>query len=359
MNISTIVKFAITSLVVINITACGENPQPTENDANQELAEEQRKVTVSVVKEIDFDENIVSNGKVKPMRYADIYWETSGEIAEVRVKNGDHIGSGALIARIDTFELSRNILSIKTDMEKSLLSFNDILIGQGYDPNSNDIPKNQKDIAEIKSGYRQAKIQYELQLQKLKKASVKAPFDGVVANLDAQANNRTNTGKPLCRVIDMNNMTVEFTIIESELPQVSKGASVRIEAYSAPGQYAQGTITDINPVVEANGTIVVHAAINSRESTFFEGMNVRVWINKNAGRHIAVPKNAVVMRSGKSVVFSVENGIAKWNYVETGVENAEFIAIKEGIKAGDTIVVDGATDLAHNASLIISKTTDY
>ncbi len=359
MKFPTVTRLTLATCVAINILACSENQQPTEEEANQVLAEEQRSVTVAVVKEINFNENIVSNGKVKPMRYADLYWETSGEIAEVCVKNGDYVRSGALIARIDTFELSRNVLSIKTDMEKSRLSLHDILIGQGFDPNSDDIPQNQREIAEIKSGYRQAKIQYELQAEKLRKASIKAPFEGVVANLDAHVNNRTNTGKPLCRVIDMNNMTVEFTIIESELPQVSKGASVRIEAFSAPGEYAQGTITDINPVVEANGTIVVHAAINSRESTFFEGMNVRVWINKNAGRHIAVPKNAVVMRSGKPVVFSVDKGIAKWNYVETTVENADLIAIKEGINIGDTIVVDGATDLAHNAPVIIATTTDY
>lgn len=44
-----------------------------------------------------------------------------------------------------------------------------------------------------------------------------------------------------------------------------------------------------------------------------------------------VPKTAVVLRGGRSVVFTYEAGLAKWNYVTTGLDNGWKIEIVEEI----------------------------
>ena len=91
----------------------------------------------------------------------------------------------------------------------------------------------------------------------------------------------------------------------------------------------------------------------------FSGMNVRVSVRRSLGQQLVIPKTAVVLRSGKQVVFTLQEGKAMWNYVHTGLENAtEYVVsdksqkgIEEGLLEGDTIIVTGNLNLAHEAAV--------
>ena len=82
-------------------------------------------------------------------------------------------------------------------------------------------------------------------------------------------------------------------------------------------------------------------------------MNVRVSIYRSLGKQLVVPKTAVVLRSGKKVVFTLSSGKAVWNYVQTGLENATHCTILEGLKEGDTVIVSGNINLAHEAPVTV------
>ena len=90
-------------------------------------------------------------------------------------------------------------------------------------------------------------------------------------------------------------------------------------------------------------------------------MNVRVSVKRSLGQQLVIPKTAVVLRSGKQVVFTLQEGKAMWNYVHTGLENAtEYVVsdksqkgIEEGLSEGDTVIVTGNLNLAHEAEVNI------
>lgn len=68
-----------------------------------------------------------------------------------------------------------------------------------------------------------------------------------------------------------------------------------------------------------------------------------------------VPKKAVVLRSGRQVVFTWEDGKALWNYVTTGAENFDSYVIEEGLRPGQIIIVDGNEDLAHESPVVVVR----
>ena len=79
-------------------------------------------------------------------------------------------------------------------------------------------------------------------------------------------------------------------------------------------------------------------------------MNVRASAFRSVGKQWVVPKTAVVLRTGKQVVFTVVDGKAVWNYVQTGLENAtEYTVTGETLKEGDLIIVTGNINLAHES----------
>ena len=212
-------------------------------------------------------------------------------------------------------------------------------------------------IAKVKSGYDQSKSQYELAKREMEHATLTAPFDGVVANLFSKTFNPANTSEVFCTILDTRGMEAEFTVLENELAFIKKGDKVTVLPY-AGGSSFEGSVSEINPLVDANGMVKVKADVNG-EGKLFSGMNVRVSVRRNLGEQLVIPKTAVVLRSGKQVVFTLKDGKSMWNYVNTGLENAtEYIVsdksrkdVEDGLLEGDTVIVTGNLNLAHEAEV--------
>ena len=117
---------------------------------------------------------------------------------------------------------------------------------------------------------------------------------------------------------------------------------------------AEGRITEINPLVDENGMVQVKAAVTDK-GKLFEGMNVRVSIHRSLGKQLVVPKEAVVLRSGKQVVFVLDSTKTKayWTYVHTSLENADSYTIADGLKEDDIVITSGNINLAHEAPVTI------
>ena len=118
--------------------------------------------------------------------------------------------------------------------------------------------------------------------------------------------------------------------------------------FAASEVKANGRITEINPWVDEHGMVQVKAAVEGTDR-LFGGMNVQVSVHRSLGKQLVVPKEAVVLRSGKQVVFTLVDNKANWVYVHTGLENATSYTITDGLKAGDVVITSGNINLAHEA----------
>lgn len=304
-------------------------------------------VTVMKLERQAFHHELVSNGKVHAKEYADLYFPTAEAIAHVYVKNGDRVEKGQRLAELDKFKLDNAAKQAKDRLEQARLELKDVLIGQGYSPdNLNSIPPEVMELAKVKSGYDQSLSQYELAAEELKQAALTAPFGGLVANLFWKVHNKASVSEPFCRIINNRDMEVDFTVLESELPLIRAGDKVVVTPYSSSAEGQEGSICEINPLVDENSMVQVKARLNGN-SKLFDGMNVRVNVRRELEEKLTVPKSAVVLRSGKQVVFTLKEGKAMWNYVQTGLENMESYTIEDGLKEGDTVIVSGNLNLAH------------
>lgn len=343
-------------LAVVLLTACsgGKKEETAEAGVATVLPDDKNEVTVQILKREAFDHELVSNGKVVAGAMADLRFETAGVVAHIYVKNGDRVGKGRKLAELDKFRLKNKTAQAKEALEKAKLELQDVLIGQGYPvENKSEVPADIMKLARVKSGYDQALSSYELAEYEEEHATLTAPFDGVVANLFSKPFNEANLSEPFCSIIGTQGMDVDFTVLESELPLIKNGDRVIIAPYSSPGSVQEGRITQINPLVDDKGMVKVKAAVNDK-GRLFSGMNVRVTVRRSLGKQLVIPKSAVVLRSGKQVVFTLEDGKAKWNYVQTGLENAgSYTVTADRLKEGDTVIVTGNVNLAHETPVSV------
>ena len=87
------------------------------------------------------------------------------------------------------------------------------------------------------------------------------------------------------------------------------------------------------------------------------GMHTEVEIVAEVHKdRLLVPQEAVLVRTGgRKLVFVAEGGLAKWRYVEIGLENEDYAEILDGIKEGELVLVDGHSTLAHDAKIRVTK----
>lgn len=279
----------------------------------------------------------------------DLRFESAEPIARIYVKNGDRVNKGQKIAELATFRLTNKTAQAKDALEKARLELKDVLIGQGYMlEDSAKVPPATLNLARVKSGYDLALAQYQLAQYEEQNATLIAPFDGIIANLFAKQENVASTTDAFCTVIDPHSLEASFTVLESELPLIQNGDKVEVTPFATTSLKTEGRISEINPLVDENGMVQVKAAVNDK-GKLFEGMNVRVSVQRSLGKQLVVPKTAVVLRSGKQVVFTLVDGHAYWNYVRTGLENADSYTLLEGLKEGDVVITSGNINLAHES----------
>lgn len=316
-------------------------------------------VTVMRLETSDFSHEVVSNGKLTAAEAADLSFRSPEIISYIYVRNGQRVHRGQPIAKLDVSRLENTLVQQKSALEQARLQMQDIVIGQGYDPeHPQSVPAEVMKLARVKSGMESAEASLKSTTLDIDAATLTAPIDGVVANLEAKCHNMAPTGEPFCRVIGTSAPDVEFTVLESELPLVAAGNGVEISTYSSP-ESVRGTVTAVNPMVDKNGMVKVWAKAASTPSNFVDGMNVRVRIKRSLPGQLVVPKTAVVLRSDRQVVFTLDGeGRAVWNYVKTGLENLTDYTITEGLEPGVTVITTGNINLAHESPVTVTESVE-
>jgi len=297
----------------------------------------------------DFYNEQIANGTITARNKADLRFQISDNIAEIYVKNGDRVTKGQKIAVLDQFKLQNALSQAKENLERTKLELKDLLIQRGYAAfldNMDEIPAEEMRLAEVKSNYSNSANQYALAEYNLKNSTLYAPFDGIVANLFSKVHNLPDGSQPFCTIIDDLHPEVDFKVLESELPYLRVGGKVHISPFSANDFSFEGNITQINPLVDRNGMVMVKAYISNPNNRLHEGMNVKILMQRSLGPQLVIPKEALVLRTNRKVVFTLNNEYANWVYVETGLENSSSYVVTSGLNVGDSVIYEGSINLA-------------
>ena len=353
--------FLTTILLIIAISSCkqkGSEPNISAEDKKDStiINEDKQKVSVMVLRYGDFNKEIISNGKLVALKKADLKFRSSENVAAVYVKNGDRIVQGQVIAKLDNFTLSNTLKQSRNQFERTKIDLQDVLISQGYNIKDTAlIPESTMKTARVKSGFDKAESDLEMAEYNLRASVLKAPISGIVANLFSKENNLSNQSEKFCTIIDDNRFEAEFPVLESELASVKQGQTVRIIPYSFNDVEVKGEIIKINPVVDQNGMVKVDAVCNNIDHKLFEGMNIKIVLEERVPHQLVIPKQAVVLRSEKQVVFTYKAGKAMWVYIKTGLENISSFTVTEGLMDGDSVIYEGNLNLAHEAGVVIDS----
>ncbi len=190
-----------------------------------------------------------------------------------------------------------------------------------------------------------AKQSVEQARQQLDKATITAPFDGLVAHVSVDEGDTVSTATTIIHLIDPSSMELKVQVDEIDIPEVKPGQRAIIEVDALPALPLEGEVSFISllPTEEA-GVIVYDVKVTFDVP---EGIGLRAGMSATADIIIAerndvllVPDRAIKQNSqGKTIVeVSMVGGQAQERVVVTGISDGYQTEIVSGLKEGEVVV---------------------
>jgi membrane fusion protein, multidrug efflux system len=328
--------------------SCSENRAASEEQSPATIRAALNPTTVMIApcEQKTFEYFIEGNGKIKPHYEQKFTAETNGILTICRAVNGKRVQKGDLLLQFDLRELMLSVERARLNFTNARIEFESQMLG--YNRGRNEVADTLRKTVEIASGLSSARIDLEKAELDLAKAKLLAPFAGVMANVNVQQGMFVKAGDELFTLYSANELYVQTKILETDISLISAHQPADIIPVADPSEKYAAEVSGINPVVDAYGLVAVKLTLHETRG-LLPGMNVGTRIRIPKHQALVVPKEAVVMRSGRPVVFTFEDGLAKWNYVVTGLDNGTEIEIKEGIASGQLVITSNNLQLAHDA----------
>ncbi len=349
------IYLATTAFLTISC-ACSENSK--EDDSKQEYKPQQNIVEVLELKRGIFHHQLLSNGVLAATSRSSLSFRTDGVVAKVNFDNGQTVHKGDTIATLFSDTQRNAYESSLLALKKAELEFYDVLAGQGYLAKDT-VPEEIVSMAKMRSGYDAALNNLQRASFDLSSCALVAPFTGKLANLNITPYSKSKS-EEVCTLIDDSRMYVEFSVLESEYRNLSKGLKISIIPYAQKECSYTGVVESINPIVDKNGQIKVKAALRN-DGSLIEGMNVKVCVERNMPGYFVVPKSAVVIRDNEEVIFRYSDGKSLWTYVNVLMANSESYAIIANedrgaeFSEGDMVIISGNLNIADGSSVTLKE----
>lgn len=341
---------------LFSVYNCGSvNPENHIISTKRQYTEQKNRVTVIVLKKGLFRKELVNNGKLVALRKSDLQFRVGEQLEKLSFKNGDYVKAGQVIAGLAPFTFSQQLGNSELQLKRTRMDMQNLLIGQGYTTlDTIAIPRKIYEIAYVKSGCAEAYQNMQTAKFNFESLQLVAPFGGVLANIEKKLYDRINAGTTFCTLIDDSEFEVKFRVVESEVGDIRLNDEVRLIPFSSQ-KICRGRISEINPVIDENGMILVKAQVKN-SGGLIDGMNVKVIVEKEIPDQMVVPKSAVLLRDNQEVLFKyTKDGVAYWTYIQTLAENTTSYSVianpdKGAVLApGDTIIISGNLNLAHES----------
>lgn len=186
------------------------------------------------------------------------------------------------------------------------------------------------------------------------RADIVAPIGGVVVELAAREGMTVAAGTPLFRINGLSTVWAHAELPESQAAFVRLGALVRASSPALPGVTVEGRVQAILPDVNpATRTLKARLELANPQGRLVPGMFVSMqFVDMRAQKALLIPTEAVIQTGKRTVVIlAEENGRFRPVDVKTGVESEGQTIIKEGLQAGQRVVVSSQFLIDSEASL--------
>ena len=333
-------------------------------------------VEIEKVKVVKVSEKTNAIGRLVALDPIIVSSKINQEILKVHFKIGDNVKKNDLLFTLASKDIIRNIKQITAELkleEKTLsllkeqLSLRDskaknaknlkerkIITQDNLDNVNISLLQNKQQIAQREYNIIKLKISLDENKENLTFAKILSPVDGNIISIQAQTGALISKGKILASIL-ANGLNEIETDLRSELAsKIIIGSEVNI--INDKTNYKGKVRGIVNSENIRTGTRKVRITLNESLPKSLSASGTRFSLEISIGKslpRLLIPKDALISRGNKQIVYCFEKGLAKQKLVKIGISVGNKIEILGGLEEGQLVVVKGNENLRPNQSIKI------
>ena len=325
-----------------------------------------------------FESFVTASGEIVATRYADIGSSVMGRLVGLRVKEGDVVREGQVLARIDPVQAKSEeqaalalLDALQAELQAAEARERDArqslertaeLARQGLVPAADlDRAKAAADAARASVGSAgervgQARAQLDRARDLVSKTELTAPMSGIVSRLNVREGEmvvvgvQNQPGTILMTVSDLSAINAEVKVAEADVLRLKLGQPAKVTLEAAPRREFAGQVAEIGAsalptqgAAAAAREFRVVVRLDEADAALRPGLTCDARIlAEQAKDALTAPLSAVVVRrdaSGEQAgVFAIEAGRARFVPVKTGLIGGLDVTL-EGVAEGASIAI--------------------
>ena len=315
-------------------------------------------VSSAVAREEKWQGTITAIGSVTAVQGVTVSPEIAGIVHEIAFESGAVVAKDALLVKLDTSTEEAQLRALEAQAELARLT----LARERTLRSDNMVPQSELETAE--ATLKQTQGMADATRAIIQKKTILAPFAGRLGIRLVNLGQYLDTGKPIVSLQSLTPIYADFSLPQQELARLQTGMRVRVTTDTYPGRQFEGTLSAINPDLDAQTRSVgLQATFGNAEQLLRPGMFARVEVLLPEEQPVLViPATAVLSAPYGDSVYVIESKMGKdsgkpelavrQQFIRTGRAQGDFVSVESGLKPGERIVSAGIFKLRNGMSVI-------
>ena len=318
-------------------------------------------VTSASVKEEDWAPRLTAVGSVSAVQGAVVSTELAGVVSEINFDNGTEAKKGEVLMKLDASQEEALLRSAeadaqlaRTDLERARdLAMKKVVSGAELDS--------------AQSKFRRMNAVVDQMRSSIAKKTVTAPFDGQLGIRQVNVGQMINAGQQVVGLTALDPVYVDFALPDQYLSKLTKDLEVTVRSDAFPGRLFKGKLTAINSMVDpVTRNVPLQATLENPDHALHPGMFAKVEVAlAETKKTIVIPGSAVsyapygdsvfVIEKQKDPKTGKESEMLRQQFARIGEARGDFVAVTQGLKAGQTVVSTGVFKLRNGMAVTVNN----
>ncbi len=307
-------------------------------------------VTLEIIPDMIM-EKLSLPGVAKPWISLEIVSEIRGKIVNKKITKGRHVKNGDILAVIDKGDYQNTYDSALASYESAFTTQKRLkeLVKKNFVTKSN-LDDADALVKTTKAALENAKLN-------LNRCFIRSPMKGVVNRVYIENGKFLDSGDPVVQILQIDRLKIEVGIPESDVDAVRKLKNFNITIDALKGKTCKGNFHYLYKTTDSNARLYkLEIKVDNLDGQILPDMFARVEIVKHQDpKGIAVPMYSLVNVDNRAGVYTESNGIVHFQPVLAGFQSGWQTQIKEGLNAGDRVVVVGHRIIDHGQKVNVVK----
>jgi membrane fusion protein, multidrug efflux system len=319
------------------------------------------RVRVAEVKLEDVVYRIQALGSLEAQEMVQVTAQVEGAVTEVLFNEGAHVTPETVLLRIDPdrYRLEaqraegayRKALADQHRAEADLARRETLAKEKLVAPE--ELNRSRQDAEQFTAQAAAAKASWDWARQNQLRADVKAPLRGVINTRTVETGRFVKEGDVLATLVDVSRLRLRFRVSESESLRAREGDTVTFRVAALGQSEFPARIYHVSDVADpTTRQVQVLAWVKNPGALkpgFFAEVTLATETKKDA---LVVPEGAIQASDRGFVTYAVESGKARVRPIQIGLRTGTgIVEILSGLKAGDTVVIEGSDRLSEGVSV--------